>query len=93
MNWTQILLFFITFFLGLIGYFLRDLKGSMQSQMAENKDKIDKVEKELNDLKKDLPFVYVLREDFLRAMSSVERKLDKIYDTVRERGDNSGGRD
>ena len=30
----------------------------------------------------ELPFIYTLREDFIRAMSGVENKLNKILDRL-----------
>ena len=34
--------------------------------------------KKLNDLKADLPLIYVTREDYIRVMNRVEDKLDQI---------------
>ena len=52
------------------------------AQIAEAKkeaaEKIAKVEEKLNDLKADLPLVYVTREDYIRVMNRVEDKLDQI---------------
>ena len=52
------------------------------AQIAEAKreaaDKIAKVDEKLNDLKADLPLVYVTREDYIRVMNRVEDKLDQI---------------
>lgn len=36
------------------------------------------MEERLNDLKADLPLVYVTREDYIRVMNRVEDKLDQI---------------
>ena len=44
----------------------------------QNKAKIEAVEEKLNDLKADLPLVYVTREDYIRVMNRVEDKLDQI---------------
>lgn len=44
----------------------------------ESAEKIAKVEEKLNDLKADLPLVYVTREDYIRVMNRVEDKLDQI---------------
>ena len=43
-----------------------------------NADKIAKVEDKLNDLKADLPLLYVTREDYIRIMNRVEEKLDRL---------------
>lgn len=44
-----------------------------------NADKIAKVEEKLNDLKADLPLVYVTREDYIRVMNRIEEKLDRLF--------------
>jgi len=36
------------------------------------------VEEKLNDLKADLPLIYVTREDYIRIMNRVEDKLDQL---------------
>lgn len=36
------------------------------------------MEEKLNDLKADLPLLYVTREDYIRIMNRVEDKLDQL---------------
>lgn len=36
------------------------------------------VQKQITDLKADLPLVYVTREDYIRVMTRVEDKLDQL---------------
>lgn len=43
---------------------------------------MDDLEKELDDLRSDLPFIYTTREDFIRTMNNVDKKLDKIHDSM-----------
>ena len=50
----------------------------IDSEYEKNAAKIAEVEDKLNDLKADLPLVYVTREDYIRVMNRVEEKLDKI---------------
>lgn len=61
---------------------IADAKRESAAQIAEAKresaEKIAKVEEKLNDLKADLPLVYVTREDYIRVMNRVEDKLDQI---------------
>ncbi|CAH8721322.1 hypothetical protein [Paenibacillus melissococcoides] len=40
------------------------------------------MKKELDDLRSDLPFIYTTREDFIRTMNNVDKKLDKIHDSM-----------
>lgn len=53
------------------------------NQVEENTtNDVAAVRKELNDLKTDLPFVYTLREDFIRTMNTVERNMSKIENKI-----------
>ena len=44
--------------------------------------KFEVLEEKLSNLKEELPKEYVIRDDFIRAMSNVDQKLDKIYDII-----------
>lgn len=61
---------------------IAEAKKEAATQIAEAKreaaEKIAKVDEKLNDLKADLPLVYVTREDYIRVMNRVEDKLDQI---------------
>ncbi len=81
--------------LGLLGFFIKRTLDKLEkssedlslklSEVNQKYDKeVDKLRCELNDLKNDLPFIYVLREDFLRVMNNVEEKLDKITNYILE---------
>ena len=74
---------------GALTFFIKKTLASLEeadkknaAQIAEAKreaaDKIAKVDEKLNDLKADLPLVYVTREDYIRVMNRVEDKLDQI---------------
>ena len=77
----------ITVVTGIIAYFLKETKKNSDEKLCENKSAIhdtkvnlEEFKKEFQDFKSELPMVYVLRDDFIRAMATVEKKLDKIYD-------------
>lgn len=90
--------------IGVIGYFLRTTVAELKEKVRDNSARVDDVEdklsckidvlgKEVSDLKSDLPFIYVTREDFIRSMNTVGNKFDrvsdkleKIYDCMTERG-------
>lgn len=60
---------------------LGEIKGAiskLEAQDKENAAEIAKVRDELNNLKSDLPLVYVSREDFIRATNNIDQKLDKL---------------
>jgi archaellum component FlaC len=100
--------------IGLIGYFLKDLKkgfevriGSLDCKLDTFEEKVKKDNKDLEarldtrikcteerceDLQRDLNAYrdhvnrnFTLKDDFIRAISGIDRKLDKIIDTMMER--------
>lgn len=75
--------------IGAIAYFLKQNSTKIDERFERNEcciekvdTKVDALEKELNNLKEELPKEYVIRDDFIRAMSNVDQKLDKIYDII-----------
>lgn len=67
-----------TLVVGALTFFLKKTLSSLEKADEKNAAKIAEVEDKLNDLKADLPLVYVTREDYIRVMNRVEEKLDKI---------------
>lgn len=70
---------------GVVGYFLKDTMAELKNGIKKNADDVDKLRNEFAELKADLPFVYVLREDYIRSLNNVDRqmgdmnnKLDKL---------------
>lgn len=45
-------------------------------------DRIEKVEKKLQSTIEEMPYKYTLREDFIRAVTGLDAKLDKILDKI-----------
>lgn len=76
--------------IGIIGWFLKHTLDATNKRMdtIEGKlgEKVERLEKEMTDLKADLPFIYVTREDYIDAMNNVDDKLDKIYDYLLGKG-------
>ena len=79
--------------IGAIGFFLKgtmaDIKEGIQKNDLKLKElevklssKIDQAEKDLNDLKSDLPLIYVLREDFIRSLNNVDTKMGNIDNKI-----------
>lgn len=74
-----------TIVVGALAYFIKKTLATLEETDRKEADRIDKVEEKLNDLKADLPLVYVTREDYIRVMNRVEDKLDQIiYGTARK---------
>lgn len=79
--------------IGAIGYFIKQNEKKTDERITQNEKKIDlltekfdskveALEDKLSTLKEELPQKYVIRDDFIRAMSNVDTKLDKIYDII-----------
>ena len=52
--------------------------SKLETSDKENAAEIAKVAQDLNDLKADLPLIYVTREDFIRVSNNIDHKLDKL---------------
>jgi len=77
--------FLCTIVVGALAYFIKKTLATLEETDRKESDRIDKVEEKLNDLKADLPLVYVTREDYIRVMNRVEDKLDQIiYGSTRK---------
>lgn len=75
---VTIALFVITVINGVIGYFLK-----------QHMDRVSGLEKKHEELRKDFeqfkqqqPYLFVLREDWIRYQAAIERKLEDIYKAV-----------
>lgn len=68
----------ITLMIGAVGWGIKNALSDLKNTDKKNMEKIAEVEEKVNDLKADLPLIYVTREDYIRIMNRVEDKLDKI---------------
>ncbi len=75
----------ITAIVGIAAWGVKNAIGEIKAAITkletsdkENAAEIAKVRGELNDLKADLPLIYVTREDFIRVSNNIDRKLDKL---------------
>lgn len=82
MDTQQIGMMLLSAGLGVIGYLLLDLKNSIKEKIKENSDAIKETHEELTTLKTVLPCNYVMRDDFLRAISNLDVKFDKVAGEV-----------
>ena len=67
-----------TLIVGALTFFLKKTLTSLEKADERNAAKIAEVEKDLNDLKADLPLIYVTREDFIRVSNNIDKKLDRL---------------
>lgn len=84
--------------LGIIGYFIKDLKKSIQEEITENKRRIDETNVRLEEFREEFKEYkveqareisgqfkdYVSKSEFVRVTANYERKIDKIYDILME---------
>lgn len=78
MELTWILQTITALVIAVVGFFLKGTLMELKEGIKQNAGDIQKVKNELNDLKSDLPFVYVLREDFIRTLNNVDTKMNNI---------------
>ncbi|BFH15192.1 hypothetical protein M5X00_24425 [Paenibacillus alvei] len=97
MEWTWVIQTVIMLGIGAIGFFLKTTLSEVKQHIASSAKRVDELEdkmdtkvagleREVKELKSDLPFIYVTREDYIRTMNNVDKKLDRIHDTMLERG-------
>lgn len=67
-----------TLVVGALTFFIKKTLTMLEEADKKNATQIEKVEEKLNDLKADLPLLYVTREDYIRIMNRVEDKLDQL---------------
>ena len=75
----------ITAIIGVAAWGVKNAIGEIKAAISkletsdkENAAEIAKVRGELNDLKADLPLIYVTREEFIRVSNNIDHKLDKL---------------
>jgi uncharacterized protein Yka (UPF0111/DUF47 family) len=82
--------------------FSREVKR-FEEKVAENKkqiedlktnmdQKVEKIKDDMNDMKNDMPFIYVTREDFIRSIDNVDKSVtsctqmvNKVYEHLTQR--------
>lgn len=70
---------------GALAFFFKKTLTSLERADKKNAEDIKEIRQQVNDLKADLPLVYVSREDYIRVMTRVEDKLDRIlYSRAKE---------
>ena len=67
-----------TFVVGSLTFFLKKTLNSLEEADKKNAQDIKDLDSKFNDLKADLPLLYVTREDYIRVMNRVEDKLDQL---------------
>lgn len=68
----------LTALMGVTGYLLKRSIAQLEKHSDEQERKIAENANKLNQTIKEMPFLYTLREDFIRAQANTDRKLDDI---------------
>jgi uncharacterized protein YoxC len=69
---------------GIIGYFLKDLKANQREKDITQDRVIEGVKDSLAEFKAVLPRQYVLRDDFIRAIAGLDSKIETVFQEVCE---------
>jgi len=67
-----------TVIVGALSFFIKKTFSDLECADRKNAEQIEDLKEKFNDLKSDLPLIYVTREDFIRIMNRVEDKLDQL---------------
>lgn len=76
----------LTALMGVTGYLLKRSIAQLEKHSDEQDRKIAENASKLNQTIKEMPFLYTLREDFIRAQANTDRKLDDIIKILNGRG-------
>lgn len=76
----------LTTLAGIVGYLLKRSIAQLEKHSDEQDRKIAENANKLNQTIKEMPFLYTLREDFIRAQANTDRKLDDIIKILNGRG-------
>jgi len=87
---TLILVSLLSMALGIIGYFLRDIRATMAQQLSAHQEQIKEVKDDLMEFKATIPRTFVMREDFIRAVAGLDHKVDTIGREITEINKNIG---
>lgn len=68
----------------IIGYLLKDIRSSVKEQQQDHKEAIEEVKKDLANFKEQVPKEYVLRDDFVRTIGSIEYRINQVGKDVKE---------
>ena len=79
----------ITIALGLVGWSVKNSIAELKNGIKHNADdikrleeqhssKMERIKEKFDDLKSDLPFVYVTREDYVHTMNNVDKQMSDI---------------
>jgi hypothetical protein len=77
----------LTMLISITGYLLKRSVSQLEKHSEAQDRKIAANEERLNEAINQMPYLYTLREDFIRAQANTDRKLDSIIKLLNKRGD------
>ncbi|WP_288908007.1 hypothetical protein [uncultured Selenomonas sp.] len=81
-NWTSVMIGIGSTMFGIILHQSREIRVALNKEVKENRDHLAEVHKEIETLRSALPLQYVLRDDFLRSISALDTKIDRMSGEV-----------
>lgn len=73
-----------------VAYFVKRNQDKMEKRMAAQEQRTREIEEKLNKTISDMPYLYTLREDFIRSTVNHDRKLDQIISLLAKGGNSNG---
>lgn len=73
-----------------VAYFAKRNQDKMEKRMTAQEQRTREVEEKLNKTISDMPYLYTLREDFIRSTANHDRKLDQIISLLAKGGNQNG---
>ena len=87
---TSVVSMVSTVLVGIILNLLYEMRRSNNEHLKQQAEKIDKVQQDVENLRANLPIQYVLRDDFLRSVSNLDTKVDRVASDISEMNKNIG---
>lgn len=82
MSLEQIAMLAISSVVGIASYYFKKNSDRLDKADEQLNTKIESVEKELSEYKLEAERSFVSKDEFIRSISNIDKKLDKIYDEV-----------
>lgn len=73
-----------------VAYFVKRNQDKMEKRMNAQEQRTREVDEKLNKAISDMPYLYTLREDFIRSTANHDRKLDQIISLLAKGGNSNG---
>ncbi|MGN0710509.1 MAG: hypothetical protein ACI4LO_02020 [Anaerovoracaceae bacterium] len=61
---------------------LKETQEKIESERKESQQRDNELAKQINDLKAEMPMIYVLREDWIRVSNATDEKISKMDSKV-----------